>query len=124
MEDFLKKNTQISKNYGLLKDLESGELQLDENIKLLGIGYPIENKFLTTLSSSINFYPSGDKDSAIVFFTDLKEIHYLVIPPFGLNIKYENTLLENLENAEEEEFFEIAQLQAKEIFESIRLDSL
>ena len=93
--------------------MESGEIKLEENIKILGIGYPIENKFLTTLSSSINFYPSGDKDAAIVFFTDLKEIHYLVIPPFGLNIKYENTIIENLENAEEEEFFEIAQLQAR-----------
>lgn len=124
LEKYIELEKSEQNNYARISSLKGGKIEIEYPTRVLGVGYPNENKFITTLSSSIFFYPDGDKDPAIIFITEGEQIHYLVIPPFGLNIKYDSVLIESLnDDLEFEEVIEKASAQAKEIFEKIRLET-
>tara|TARA_B100000925_G_scaffold291760_1_gene281245 strand:- start:10979 stop:11707 length:729 start_codon:yes stop_codon:yes gene_type:complete len=124
LEEFIKEQKSQKSNYGKIRSLKEGKIDIKYPVRILGIGYPNENKFITTLTSSIYFYPDGDKDPSIIFITEGEQIHYLVIPPFGLKIKYDSVYIESINSdLEFEELIEKANAQAKEIFEKIRLEA-
>lgn len=124
LEKFIELEKNNKNNFARISTLKDGKIIPDYPVRVLGVGYPNENKFISTLSSSIYFYPDGDKDPAIIFITEGEQIHYLVIPPFGLNIKYDSVLIESFNNdLVFEEIIEKAKDQAKEIFEKIRLET-
>jgi prepilin-type N-terminal cleavage/methylation domain-containing protein len=124
LEKFIENQKSQKSNYARLSSLKNGKINVEYPVKILGIGYPNDNKFISTLSSSIYFYPDGDKDPAIVFITEGQQIHYLVIPQFGLNIKYDSVLIESSSTELDfEELIEKARTRAKELFEKIRLET-
>ena len=124
LEIYLEKRNSMKQSFASLKDLQGGEIVIEEPLRIIGVGYPQENKFINTLTTSIYFYPNGDKDSAIIFIASDEEIHYLVIPPFGLNIKHEIIPIKDLEQIDNEDDFAEKILDlSKEEFERIRLDA-
>jgi len=124
LQDYLKNQKSNQNNFARISSLKNGKIPVQYPVRILGIGYPNENKFVSSLTASIYFYPDGDKDPAIIFLTDGIRIHYLVIPPFGLNIKYEAVLIDLISNdLEFEDLIDKASNQAKQIFEKIRLET-
>ena len=124
MEEYIQEQKKNESSFGRLSDLKDGKIEIEYPLRVLGIGYPQENKFITTLSSSIYFYPNGDKNPGAIFIFDQERIHYLVIPPFGLNIKHEIIPMEFTDDETPEQLFERARAKAKEAFEKLRLQTL
>ena len=124
MEEYIQEQKKNESSFGRLSDLKNGKIEIEYPLRILGIGYPQESKFITTLSSSIYFYPNGDKNPGTIFIFDQERIHYLVIPPFGLNIKHEIIPLEFTDDETPEQLFERATAKAKETFEKLRLQTL
>ncbi len=116
-EDYKRVVTTTNKSFNKIKEFQDKEESVPDSVKIIGIGSVLEKRLITQFETSIYFYPSGEKDDALIILATDNEIVALFIDAYGPNIKRQYIALEGVQDAEKEEKQD--QL-AKEIFESWR----
>ncbi|MEE2670089.1 MAG: prepilin-type N-terminal cleavage/methylation domain-containing protein [Bdellovibrionota bacterium] len=61
---------------------EDGPKKFKDTVLIYGVGTSYQENIVTSGQASIYFYPSGEKDSAIIFLNTDEELVSLKIPPF------------------------------------------
>ena len=87
--------------------------QIPDVVTILGIGSQYRKKLLNSEKISLYFYPSGERDEAIIFFATKSEIAVLEIEAFNLKTKANYIVnpqgqegrLEDYQEARIEEYF-------------------
>ena len=114
-EKYLKKVEDLNKNFNLVKEFDEKNKQIDEFIAVIGIGTSLSEELLTELHASIYFYPSGEKDSAIIILGSEEELVTLTIDPFTLEMERSYHPL-SIESTEKEVILTQQRELAKELF--------
>ncbi len=113
MEKEQKKIEETSKNFRIVSEFDEKNRTLSERISLVGFSSSLQEKLITKLQGALYFYPSGEKDSAIIILGTEEEVLGLIVDSFSSEIE---RIYRPLEKKNEE----LATLQAeaaKELFD-------
>lgn len=114
----LKKQTEeTDKKFKLVTEFDEKNRQLNEQISLVGIGSSQLEKLITNISGSIYFYPSGEKDNAIIILGTQDELLALIVDSFSLDVKRIYRPLEGKDKNKKEELTSLQAEVAKELFD-------
>ena len=103
----------FSHQFNPVVEFEEGSKKIAENIQFYGLGTTYYASLISEGAPSIYFYPTGEKDSAILFFYSPDEIATLEISPF------EDTMRESyypFTQSEKNNFDDALERKTKEIF--------
>jgi prepilin-type N-terminal cleavage/methylation domain-containing protein len=69
-------------NFLPVPEFDSDEIKVPIGVKIIGVGTGIQPKLMSDGTAQIYFYPTGEKDSAIIVFATDDEMAYLEAEPF------------------------------------------
>lgn len=78
-----KKNNDLDSKFAKVPEFEETSRPLDENIRIFGVATSYRNTMLKNSIASIYFYPSGERDSALIIMGTSIEIAALDIEPYS-----------------------------------------
>lgn len=78
-----KKNTDLDSKFAKVPEFEDTSRPLDETVRIFGIATSYRNSLLKSSIASIYFYPSGERDSALIIMGTSIEIAALDIEPYS-----------------------------------------
>jgi prepilin-type N-terminal cleavage/methylation domain-containing protein len=81
-------------------EFDAEEFSVPVGVRVIGVSSNLINRLITDQKASVYFYPTGEKDSAIIILATDDEMAYLEIEPFRQQIKrtyvkYETELTED-----------------------------
>lgn len=103
----------LDSQFNRVDEFSDKEKVLPEGISITGIGSSYLNKIKYDGTIAIYFYPTGEKDSALIFFSSEDELITLDIPPFEdtTNKEYytysdsdKNNLIDSVDSIMKEKF--------------------
>ncbi len=105
----------FSKQFNRIPEFADENSKLNENAQLIGIGTSLHEVLFTGGEASIYFYPTGEKDSAIIIIGTSVQVMGLIISPFYDEL---DLVFKDIEINEEDDLEEKQLETAKEIFEA------
>lgn len=72
----------LDKQFNKVEEFEDIRHEISPNVSIIGVATTFQKKIITTGNASIYFYPTGEKDGALIFFGTDEEIAYLEVQPF------------------------------------------
>ncbi len=72
----------LNKQFTKVEEFEDIKHELSPDVSISGLASSFQKKIMTENDASIYFYPSGEKDAALVFFSTDEEMAYLEVQPF------------------------------------------
>ncbi len=81
-KDEKEKLSSIDKQFTKVEEFEDLKGELSIEVTILGVASSSQKKLMTSGEANIYFYPTGEKDGALVFFSTTEEIAYLEVQPF------------------------------------------
>lgn len=88
-EDELKRLEKLDSQFIPVPEFESDKEPLPDAVQFIGLGTSSLEELVKENNAYIYFYPTGEKDSAIVILNTIEEIGYLKIYPFEERTKRE-----------------------------------
>ena len=113
-EDEKKKGAEQETPFYPVEDVSDNLSELPLGTKIIAIGTEVSQKLLTEGDAYIFFYPTGEKDSAIIITATDTEVAWLEIEPFSPVIKRSYQLLN--EDIDQENYDEKVLEMAEEIY--------
>jgi prepilin-type N-terminal cleavage/methylation domain-containing protein len=114
-EKYVKQIEELNKSFNLVKEFDEKNKQIEDNIAVIAVGTSISEDLITEFHASIYFYPSGEKDSAIIILGSEEELVSITIDPFTLEMERNYHPLE-IESMEKEVILTSQRELAKELF--------
>lgn len=105
----------ISKQFNKVPEFEEQDLELSEDVKILGIATSVRPGFINESEASIFIYPTGERDDALIVIATDEEVASLQIEPFSNRITRKFYSL-NLDSGVEPA--DLVSAKAKEVYES------
>ena len=109
-----KEKKNFSKQFNKIKSFSDGSIQFSEDIKIVGVASSISKKLITEGEASIFFYPTGEKDEAIVMLASDEEVITIELSPFTFDMK---TNYHSLGEFDYSKIDDVIDSKVKEIFE-------
>lgn len=81
-EEEVRRSKKLDNQFTPTSFFENGPKKLNENIRIYGIGSTYHNQLIIEGEPSLYFYPSGEKDSAIIILYTPDEMATLKVSPF------------------------------------------
>ncbi len=72
----------LDKQFNKVPEFDEIKHELSQDVTVIGVGTTSQKKITTEGKAFIYFYPTGEKDGAIIFFSTIEELAYLEIQPF------------------------------------------
>lgn len=72
----------LDKQFTKVEEFEDVKVELSDEVTILGVGTSSMKKLITGGEASIYFYPTGEKDGALIFFSTTEEMAWLEVQPF------------------------------------------
>lgn len=72
----------LDKQFTKVEEFEDLKVELSDEVTILGVAATSQKKLITGGEASIYFFPTGEKDGALVFFSTMKEIAWIEVQPF------------------------------------------
>lgn len=72
----------LDKQFTKVEEFEDVKVELSDEVTILGVATSSMKKLITGGEASIYFYPTGEKDAALIFFATTEEMAWLEIQPF------------------------------------------
>lgn len=72
----------LDKQFTKVEEFEDVKVELSDEVTILGVGTSSMKKLITGGEASIYFYPTGEKDAALIFFSTTEELAWLEVQPF------------------------------------------
>ena len=76
------KNSQLDKQFNKVDEFDDIKHEISADVAIIGIATTSQKKLIASGDANIYFYPTGEKDGALVFFSTIEEFAYLEIEPF------------------------------------------
>jgi prepilin-type N-terminal cleavage/methylation domain-containing protein len=77
----------LNKQFTKVVEFEEIKHEISPNVAIIGLATSFQKKIITDNDASIYFYPTGEKDAALLFFSTDEEIAYLDVQPFLSEIR-------------------------------------
>ena len=103
-EESDKDEKKLSQSFSPVTEFQDSPMEINENIRIRGIGSTLTNTVFNEGSISLFFYPTGEKDGGFILFSTNEEMATLTYQPFTNEIDEE--FLEIVTEAEDEEMLE------------------
>jgi prepilin-type N-terminal cleavage/methylation domain-containing protein len=78
----LDKATALDRQFNKVPEFEDIKHEIHELVEVIGIASTSQKQLMQQGEASIYFYPTGDKDGALIFLATDEELAYLEIEPF------------------------------------------
>jgi Tfp pilus assembly protein FimT len=115
-EEEIKQQNKLDKMFSKVKEFQKEGRKIENSdIRLVGIATNYSEKLITNRSISIYFYPSGERDGAIIFVASEDEIAEIIISPFLAEITRNYYPL--VETEDEDDLFEAQTNKAEELYQ-------
>ncbi|MBC7714492.1 MAG: type II secretion system protein [Rhizobacter sp.] len=101
--------------FNKVKEFQDSNTEVNDGVKIMGIGSSGSQKLKTTGDVSIYAFPTGEKDDAIVILADDGKIVSLEISPFNQKVVKKSF---KLEASGSKDILDVQTAKAKEIFET------
>ena len=72
----------LNKQFTKVEEFEDIRHELSQDVSVIGIATSFQKKILLENDGTIYFYPSGEKDAALIFLSTEEEMAYLEVQPF------------------------------------------
>lgn len=76
------KTASFDRQFTKVEEFESIKKELDPDVVILGVSTDNQEGLQTREVANIYFYPTGEKDAALIFFSTNEEIAWLEVPAF------------------------------------------
>jgi Tfp pilus assembly protein FimT len=76
------KHAALDKQFTKVEEFEDIKHEISGDVTVLGVGTTSQKKLMTEGEASIYFFPTGEKDGALIIFSTIEEIATLEIAPF------------------------------------------
>jgi prepilin-type N-terminal cleavage/methylation domain-containing protein len=76
------KSTALDRQFTKVAEFEDIKQELHQDVSVIGVATTSQKGIQKKGEANIYFYPTGEKDGALVFFSTVEEIAYLEIAPF------------------------------------------
>lgn len=76
------KQAALDRQFTKVEEFEDIRNEIHPDVTIQGISTTFQKKLIKEGEASLYFYPTGEKDGAIIFFSTIEEIAYLEIAPF------------------------------------------
>jgi hypothetical protein len=119
-EELKKENRNLKNNFNTLKDFQDSKYELDDDIRIIGVASSISKQLTTEGESAIYFYPTGEKDDALIIIGSDEELIAIKLSAYLLKISTDYIPLELMPS---ENILDKQNELAKEIFEKWLKDS-
>ncbi len=97
LEEDSKVLKKLNRQFSKVEEFQDGASQFSDQVRIIAVGSTLGNLFLTDGEISLYFYPSGEKDSAIIILGTQNEIATLETEAFTMDFKRTIAPLENQE---------------------------
>lgn len=109
----------IDSQFNRVQEFADETKKLPEGVKIVGLASSYLKSIKIEGKLSVYFYPTGEKDSALIFFSTDEELAYIDIPPFEDRIDinystYSESDLVNLEDTQDNMMKEVFEKWLKE----------
>lgn len=78
----LDRGTALDKQFNKVEEFEDIKHEISPDVTVIGLASTSQKKLITSGEANIYFYPTGEKDGALIFFSTIEEFAYLEIEPF------------------------------------------
>jgi prepilin-type N-terminal cleavage/methylation domain-containing protein len=72
----------LDKQFTKVEEFEDLKVELSDEVTILGVAATSQKKLITGGEASVYFYPTGEKDGALIFFSTIKEMAWVEVQPF------------------------------------------
>lgn len=76
------KISKLNKNFTKVEEFAEIQHKLAETVSIIGIATTFQKKIMADTDGSIYFYPTGEKDGALIFLATDSEMAFLEVQPF------------------------------------------
>ncbi len=76
------KTNALDRQFNKVDEFEEIKHEIHPDVTILGVASTSQKKLINKGEASIYFYPTGEKDGALIFFSTIEETAYLEIEPF------------------------------------------
>lgn len=88
-EELAKKRKEIDKAFSKVEEFQEEPQEINDMVRIIGVGSSLTNSLELSEGANLFFYPSGEKDAAIIIIATDEEIGTLEIEPFTMDFKRE-----------------------------------
>ncbi len=78
----LDKSSALDKQFTKVAEFEDIKQELEQDVAVMGVATTVQDGIKSKGEANIYFYPTGEKDGAIIFLSTVEELAYLKIEPF------------------------------------------
>ncbi len=108
-----RKNKKLNSSFKKIKNFQTEDLKISEDVKILGIGSSISEIFTTEGEASIYIFPTGEKDGAFIVMASKTEMATIAIKEFSPTIEKN---IKSVENFDEDGLLEKQYQEASNMF--------
>lgn len=76
------KLTALDKQFTKVEEFEDVKVELSDEVTILGVATTSQKKLITGGEANIYFFPTGEKDGALIFFSTTTEMAFIEVQPF------------------------------------------
>ncbi len=76
------KTTALSRQFTKVSEFEDIKRQVSDDVTIFGVATNAQKGIMKDGEANIYFYPTGEKDAALIFFSTTEEVAHLEIEPF------------------------------------------
>jgi prepilin-type N-terminal cleavage/methylation domain-containing protein len=76
------KLTAIDRQFTKVEEFEDVKVELSDEVTILGVATATQKKLITSGDANIYFFPTGEKDAALIFFSTTTEMAWIEVQPF------------------------------------------
>jgi prepilin-type N-terminal cleavage/methylation domain-containing protein len=111
-EDLKKARDDLNKKFNRVPEIEEASLEIPEEVTLFALSNDIKKKLITKGEISLYSYPSGERDSGLLFFASVDEVVSLSMDSYAQTFERDYVIIEQNEKSvkeREENLIEMAQ---------------
>ncbi len=97
------KLAKLDQQFTKVEEFEEILHELSQDVAVIGVGTNTQKKMMSEGKAYLYFYPTGEKDGAIIFFATDEELAYLEVEPF---LSETNSTFETFNVAKGEDFLQ------------------
>lgn len=107
------KTASLDRQFTKVPEFEDIKIAIKDSVEILGMATTVQKKLMTSGEANLYFYPTGEKDAAIMFFSTEEEIAYIEIAPFLAETR---TIFEPIKSQSVAKLEDILQTRMDEVY--------
>lgn len=107
------KRAALDRQFTKVEEFEDIKHEISSDVTILGVASTSQKKLMDQGEANIYFYPTGEKDGALIIFSTVEEMAWLEIAPF---LSETNSVFEPLNTSSVAKLEDILQTRMEEVY--------